>query len=187
MPRNELPRVLDLLAAWKSEGGSRSAFARRHRLHPSAFSRLQRVDALPPEVLSELAALPALSRTHLEVIATAPPERRTALIEGARAGRSTYAIRERRETTCVRLGASAAPEARGTPGPLADTPGPTSPTPGPGDERLLAVAAALGASPDEAAAFAAELLAVLWRSNRERVLGSFEAFQATRGLRAQAS
>src|SRR5436190_2076502 len=96
---NELPRVLRLIEAFRSAQTSRRDFARRHRLHPSALSRILRIGELPDELLSELASFERLSRTHLEVIATAPEERRSELVASAREGRSTYRLRERRETT----------------------------------------------------------------------------------------
>jgi hypothetical protein len=173
--KNELGRVLGLVDAFKTSGTTRARFARQRRLHPSAFSRLLRVAELPPAVLDELGQLPRLSRTHLEVLATAPPERRGELLEAVRSGRSTYRLRDRRETTSVPVGA---PAAHASPG--------TSPDCGAGtavavlDDRgpLAQVARELAASPDETLAFASELLLVLWRSGRERVEASFRAFRA---------
>src|SRR5581483_7466648 len=100
---NQLPKVLRLVQAFRAEAMSRRDFARRHRLHPSALSRLLRVGELPDDLLAELASFERLSRTHLEVIATAPPERRVELVAKVREGRSSYELRERRETTAVAL------------------------------------------------------------------------------------
>jgi len=187
--KNELGRVQKLIEAYQASGETRARFARARRIHPSAFSRLLRVSALPPTLLGELALLPRLSRTHLEVLATAPAERRLAVLEAVKQGRSTYRIRERRETTAVPLAnvplasstatassdAAPAPETPTSPAPLA---APTLPEP------LALVGRALGATPEETLAFAAELLSVLWRSGPDRVEGSFEAFRAARAARA---
>ena len=118
------------------------------------------------ELGEELASFPVLSRTHLEVIAAAPAERRAQVVSAVREGRSTYAIRERGESTRVALEA-AAPAAPTAQGPLAGV------DPG----RLGEVSKALGASPDETLAFALELLTVLWRSGPDRVSGSFAAWR----------
>src|SRR5690349_13747926 len=96
---NVLGRVRALLEDFGREGKSRAAFARSRRLHPSAFSRILRVASLPEELLSELEGLRQLSRTHLEVLAAAPPERRPAILLAIRSGESTYRLRERREST----------------------------------------------------------------------------------------
>lgn len=160
---NELERVRSLIAGFKTSGTTRAAFARRHKLHPSAFSRILKVEELPQDVLDALAALPSLSRTHLEVIATAPAERRAALIEAVRAGRSTYRLRDRRESTRVQLASEE-----------------QAPPPKTMEVATSEIARALGATDEEAAAFAAELLLVLWRSGRDRVEGSFAAFRAAR-------
>jgi hypothetical protein len=172
--KNELGRVLELVQAFRGSGTTRARFARQRRLHPSAFSRLLRVAELPPDVLDALARLPRLSRTHLEVLATAPPERRSELLDAVRSGRSTYRLRDRRETTGVRLGARPEPD----PGsPSSDTQG--SAVAATADRAPLAeVARSLRASPDETLAFASELLWVLWRSGPERVEASFRAFRA---------
>ena len=159
---NELERVLALGAEFQGFSGSRSDFARKRRLHPSALSRILRVAELPQELLTELARFPVLSRTHLEVIAAAPEERRAEIVAAVRAGRSTYAIRERRESSRVALEA---------PSPV------TAPPAGVDPGRLGEVARALGASHDETLAFALELLTVLWRSGPDRVSGSFAAWR----------
>jgi hypothetical protein len=158
---NELPQVLGLLDALASTRARLGTFARKHRIHPSTLSRLKRVRELPEDLLHELASLPELSRTHLEVIATAPPERREDLLADLRSG--TYRLRALRESSCVAFEAAPAPEA---------TPVPTPEVP-----RLAEVERALGATREEAAAFAVELLLVLVRSGPERVLASFQAFR----------
>src|SRR5207302_11398266 len=107
--RNELPRVLELTREFERAQTSRKRFARRHGLHPSALSRLLRVAGLPAPFLEELKALPRRSRTHLEVLATAPEERRAELLAAVRAGSSTYRLRERRESTAVVLAPVLAP------------------------------------------------------------------------------
>jgi hypothetical protein len=84
---NELARVLRLIEAYEESKTSRSAFARRRGLHPSALSRILRVGKLPEALLLELGSFERLSRTHLEVIATAPPERRSELVSRVREGR----------------------------------------------------------------------------------------------------
>ena len=166
--KNELERVLSLVEAFRASGEARAHFARRRRLHPSAFSRLLRVAELPRELLDELATLPRLSRTHLEVLATVPVERRAEIVAGIKTGRSTYRLRERRETTAVELAPSKPAEATtGVDPALVGLLGP--------------VARELGASPEEAVAFASELLLVLWRSGRGRVEESFRAFRSRAG------
>jgi ParB-like chromosome segregation protein Spo0J len=182
-PRNELGRVLALVVEFRHAGTNRRRFARRHRLHPSALSRILRVEQLPPEVLSELASLPSLSRTHIEVLATAPPERRGQLLDAVRSGRSTYRLRDRRETTAVETSAvetAAAPVA-----PVVEATPPAPPAAPaaastPSDPRLAEVARALGATEEETRAFANELLLILWRSGRDRVEGSFAGFRGNR-------
>jgi hypothetical protein len=162
--RNQLANVLELVESYRQSGKTRARFARERRLHPSTFSRILRVSELPPELLLELAKLPRLSRTHVEVIATAPPERRAAVIDAIKSGSSTYKIRDRRETTSVALEA------------------PSTSTPSAAGEGALApIARALASSPEETLAFASELLLVLWRSGRDRVEESFRAFRAARG------
>ena len=59
-PANELGRVLALVASFKRAEGSRRDFARRHRLHPSALSRILRVGELPEALLEELASFERL-------------------------------------------------------------------------------------------------------------------------------
>ncbi|HZV03043.1 MAG TPA: hypothetical protein VFF73_40425 [Planctomycetota bacterium] len=165
--RNELERVLDLVSAFKASGASHRDFARRHRLHPSTLSRILRVGELPQELLSELATFERLSRTHLEVLATAPEERRRELVAAVREGRSTYTLRERRETTAVAV-ASPAPTATGP-----EESG-----------RAADLARELGSTPEETRDFALELLSVLLRSSRERVRASLEQFRASARPRA---
>ncbi len=174
-PTNELGRVLALIDEFRHAGTNRRRFARRHRLHPSALSRILRVEKLPPDVIEELARLPRLSRTHLEVLATAPPERRGEVLDAVKSGRSTYRVRGRRETTAVETAPAPAPVE--APPPKAAEMPPVAP---PMDPRVAEVARALGASPEEMQAFANELLLVLWRSGRDRVEGSFAAFRASR-------
>src|SRR5581483_675698 len=96
---NELGRVLSLIESFRAAKASRRDFAEKNGLHPSALSRILRVGALPAALLDELATFERLSRTHLEVLAAAPEERRGALLAQVRAGRSTYRLRARRETT----------------------------------------------------------------------------------------
>lgn len=204
--KNELGRVRKLIEDYQASGETRARFARARRIHPSAFSRLLRVRDLPEPLLGELAQLPRLSRTHLEVIATAPAERRPAVLEAVKQGRSTYRIRERRETTAVSLATTGSLTASGpqtvpastatassdaapspeTPAalPVAATTVAAAPAAPALPEPLAQVARALGATPDEALAFAAELVSVLWRSGPDRVEGSFEAFRAGRAARA---
>ena len=161
---NELGRVLELAREFGTFAGSRSDFAKKKRLHPSALSRILRVSELPEELLSELGRFAFLSRTHLEVIAAAPLERREAVVAAVREGRSTYAIRARRESSRVALEAAAPALPVATP-------------PGVDAGRLGEVSRALGASRDETLAFALELLMVLWRSGPDRVSGSFAAWR----------
>jgi ParB-like chromosome segregation protein Spo0J len=161
--KNDLDRVLRLVSAFKAGGTSRQEFARRHRLHPSTLSRILRVGDLPPELLSELASFERLSRTHLEVLATAPEERRRELVSAVREGRSTYTLRERRETTAVSL-----------------APPPPAPEPVAEEGRAALLARELGSTPQETRDFALELLSVLLRSSRERVRASLEQFRARR-------
>ncbi len=163
---NELERVLSLVASFRAANTTRRAFAKKKGLHPSALSRLLRVGELPPELLGELARFERLSRTHLEVIATAPSERREELLASVREGRSTYALRDRRETTAVRLDA-----------PLEPSP---APAPVPFDPRAQALATKLGTSPEETQSFALELLSVLLRGSPDRVRASLEQFRAAR-------
>lgn len=180
--KNELVRVQKLIEAYQASGETRARFARARRLHPSAFSRLLRVSELPPTLLGELASLPRLSRTHLEVLATAPAERRAAVLEAVKQGRSTYRIRDRHETTAVAFAAPASTATTSSDAaPAPETPAaPPASLPAP----LAEVARALGATPEEALAFAAQLVSVLWRSGPDRVEGSFEAFRAGRAARA---
>jgi hypothetical protein len=123
------------------------------------------VGELPGELLSELASFERLSRTHLEVLATAPEERRGELVSAMKEGRSTYELRARRETTAVALAPSPAP----SPGPEAAP-----------DPRARELARELGSTPEETRDFALELLSVLLRSSRERVRSSLEQFRARR-------
>jgi hypothetical protein len=182
---NELARVLRLIEAYEESKTSRRAFAKRRGLHPSALSRILRVQELPGELLDELATFERLSRTHLEVIATAPPERRSELVSLVREGRSTYRIRERRETTAVAI--APRPEASAPPGgPLVSQGEPSdkgqgepAPEPAP-DPKTLALSRRLGATPEETRDFALELLSVLLRSSPERVRSSLEQFRAVR-------
>jgi len=160
--RNELERVLGLVSAFKASGASHRDFARRHRLHPSTLSRILRVGELPGELLAELATFERLSRTHLEVLATAPEERRREVFAAVKAGRSTYTLRERRETTAVALAPS--------PAPAASAPEESG--------RAAVLGRELGATPDETRDFALELLSVLLRSSRERVRASLEQFRS---------
>jgi len=171
---NELERVLQLIEAYRKSGTSRRAFARRRGLHPSALSRILRVGELPDELLRGLAAFERLSRTHLEVIATAPAERRGELVSQAREGRSTYRLRDRRETMAVAVGATV----EATPAPVSETAA---------DPRTLALARTLGATAEETRAFALELLSVLLRSSPERVRASLEQFRAASGPRPRAT
>jgi ParB-like chromosome segregation protein Spo0J len=159
---NELERVLSLVTAFRTANMTHRAFAKKKGLHPSALSRLLRVGELPRELLGELASFERLSRTHLEVIATAPSERRSELIAAIREGRSTYRLRERRETTAVPV---------------------EGPPVAPADPGALSLAASLGTSPEETQAFALELLSVLMRSSPERVHASLAAFRAARVTR----
>lgn len=165
---NELKKVLSLIESFKTAQASRRDFARRHRLHPSALSRILRVGELPESLLEELASFERLSRTHLEVIATAPEERRTEVLAQVRAGRSTYRIRDRRETTAVAVSSPAPPEAAVTP---------ASPEI---DPRAHDLARTLGASPEETQDFALELLGALFKGSPGRVRESLEQFRATR-------
>lgn len=171
--RNELGRVLGLAQDFQASGLTRRAFARSRRLHPSSLSRLLRVTELPAELRAELASLEKLSRTHLEVVATAPAEQRPAILAAIREGRSTYRIRDRRESTAVTPAVHPEPSTQGEPlrvSPFAQ------------DERLKEVARALGASDEETLAFAAELLLILWRQSRSRVEASFAAFRVPRNV-----
>lgn len=187
--RNELGRVLGMIEAFRAEGETRQRFARRHRLHPSALSRILRVAELPGEVLSELERLPHLSRTHLEVLAAAPLERRPALLDAVREGRSTYSLRSRTERSArVAFSQEEKPvfsqEEKQAPCPA--PPAPEPPARRAIDARLEAVARSLEASPEETLAFAGELLLVLWKSNPRRVLESFESFKAARARSSEA-
>jgi hypothetical protein len=164
--KNELARVLALAAEFRAFSGSRGDFAKKKRLHPSALSRILRVSELEEDLLAELALFKVLSRTHLEVIAATPEERRALVLAAVRAGRSTYAIRARKESSRVALEAPPAPVAA----PLATPPSVDA-------SRLAEVSRALGASKDETLAFALELLMVLWRSGPDRVSGSFAAWR----------
>jgi hypothetical protein len=177
---NELPRVLRLIETFRAAQTSRRDFARRHRLHPSALSRILRIGELPDALLEELAAFERLSRTHLEVIATAPEERRPELIARAREGRSTYSLRERRETTAVAVAATPTtaietPEAEGR-DESPDEQNASAET----DPRARELADTLGASCEETRAFALELLSVLMKGSPERVRSSLEQFRAAR-------
>lgn len=165
---NELKRVLALIESFRGAQASRRDFARRHRLHPSALSRILRVGELPEELLSELASFERLSRTHLEVIATAPSEKRADLLAKVREGRSTYRLRDRRETTVTPSPEPAPPE----PPPSREP----SPEPAP-DPRTRELARALGATPEETRDFALELLQVLLRGSPARVRASLEQFR----------
>lgn len=197
---NELKKVLSLIEAFRAANKSRRDFARSRGLHPSALSRILRVGELPGELLDELASFERLSRTHLEVIATAPSERRPELLARVREGRSTYSLRERRETTAVAIAApeaakSTAPERSGYPTPSAERSGyPTAspapervPSPAPSvpppsmyeDPRARELARRLGATPEETHAFALELLAALLRGSPDRVRSSLAQFRAT--------
>ena len=169
---NELDKVLSLVASFRAANTTRRAFAKKKGLHPSALSRLLRVGDLPEEFLGELAKFERLSRTHLEVIATAPSERRQELLASVREGRSTYALRDRRETTAVRLEAPA--------------PAPPAPTAPPVDPRAQALATKLGTSPEETQSFALELLSVLLRGSPDRVRASLEQFRAAKPSPAKA-
>jgi hypothetical protein len=159
--KNDLGRVLEMIGAFRSEGTTRRRFARRHRLHPSAVSRILRVGELPAPLLSELERLPSLSRTHLEVLAAAPVERREELVAALREGRSSYALRSMVERF----------ERRAAPSPA---------LPVVGGGRVEAMARDLGATPEEAVAFSFELLSVLWKTSRSRVEASFESFRQSR-------
>ncbi len=170
---NELKKVLSLVESFREAGGSRRDFARRHHLHPSALSRILKVGALPDALLAELAAFERLSRTHLEVIATAPEERRQELLAQVRAGRSTYRLRDRRETTAVAL---SAPPPATEPAPPPSPPVPTAEH----DPRAAALARALGASVAETRAFSLELLSVLLAGSPGRVRASLEQFRLQR-------
>src|SRR5581483_11240018 len=118
---NELGRVLSLIESFRAAKASRRDFAEKNGLHPSALSRILRVGALPAALLDELATFERLSRTHLEVLAAAPEERRGALLAQVRAGRSTYRLRARRETTGAPPGAESAPEGSGASPPTAES------------------------------------------------------------------
>jgi len=157
---NELKKVLGLIESFRASGSCARDFARRKGLHPSALSRILRVGELPPELLSELASFERLSRTHLEVLATAPSERRAELLASVREGRSTYRLRDRRETTAVQVGSQAEPQ-----DPLGR---------------------ALGASAEETQAFALELLSLLMKSSPERVRSSLAQFRAARSASERA-
>jgi ParB-like chromosome segregation protein Spo0J len=172
---NELARVLRLIEAYEESRASLGAFAKRRGLHPSSLSRILRVGKLPEELLSELASFERLSRTHLEVIATAPPERRSELVSWAREGRSTYRIRERRETTAVKV----SPPSEPTPG-AATPPAQVQGEPESVPSRVSALARALDATPEETRDFALELLSVLLRSSPGRVRSSLEQFRQAR-------
>jgi hypothetical protein len=178
---NELERVLRLIEAWKESKASRRAFARRRGLHPSALSRILRVSELPDELLRELASFERLSRTHLEVIATAPPERRSELVSKVREGRSTYRLRERRETTAVAAFRPAEAVAAPVEAPREAIPEPA------GDPRTLGLARTLGATAEETRDFALELLSVLLRSSPERVRASLSQFRAASASPRRAS
>jgi hypothetical protein len=159
---NELRKVLSLIESFAQARTSRRDFARRHRLHPSALSRILKVGELPQDLLSELARFERLSRTHLEVIAAAPLERRSEVLAQVKAGRSTYRLRDRRETVAV---------------PLAAPAGPAVATEATSDPRARALAGTLGASEAETRAFALELLSVLMKSSPERVRASLVQFR----------
>jgi len=163
---NELERVLGLIESFRAFRATRRDFAAQAGLHPSALSRILKVGELPAELLRELASFERLSRTHLEVIAAASPEKRPALLEAVRRGGSTYRLRDRKER--IARGASPAP------------PSPEPPAP----PRGVELARALGASPEETGAFALELLSVLLRDSRARVRASFESFRAARAQRS---
>ncbi len=167
---NELKKVLSLIESFRSAQASRRDFARRHCLHPSALSRILRVGELPEPLLAELASFERLSRTHLEVIATAPEERRPELLAQVREGRSTYRLRDRRETTAVPV--------------AAPSPAPTAPEAAAGpwepDARTRELARVLGASPEETRDFALELLHALHKGSPGRVRASFAQFRAVR-------
>jgi hypothetical protein len=162
---NELGKVLSLVESFRAAQGSRREFARRHGLHPSALSRILRVGDLPGSLLDELASFERLSRTHLEVIATAPEERRRELLDQVRAGQSTYRLRDRRETTSTAALPPDAPSVASPPEP---------------DPRARELARALGATAEETRAFALELLAVLLQGSPGRVRASLEQFRARR-------
>jgi hypothetical protein len=171
---NELKRVLALVESFRAAQASRRDFARRNRLHPSALSRILRVGALPSSLLEELASFERLSRTHLEVIASAPEERRRELLAQVRAGRSTYRLRDRSERTVpLPSPCPATPVAAPTP------PGPT-PEARASDLRASELARALGATPEETGAFALELLSLLLEGSPGRVRASLEQFRAAR-------
>jgi hypothetical protein len=173
---NELPRVLRLIESFRAAQTSRRDFARRHRLHPSALSRILRIGALPDALLEELASFERLSRTHLEVIATAPAERRPELIARVRAGRSTYSLRERRETTAVAVAAGQTTAIEAAADESEDEKNENDEP----DPRARELAQTLGASCEETRAFALELLSVLMKGSPERVKSSLEQFRAAR-------
>jgi len=152
--------LLSLIESFRAANATRRDFARKHRLHPSALSRILRVGELPGTLLDELASFERLSRTHLEVIATAPAERRPELVGHVRAGRSTYRIR-----TAARRPPSPSPA------PRVETRAPRlrSHGDGAGADRAPDLARALGASPAETRSFALELLGVLLESSPQRV------------------
>jgi hypothetical protein len=171
---NELGRVLSLIESFRAAKASRRDFAEKNGLHPSALSRILRVGALPAALLDELASFERLSRTHLEVLAAAPEERRGALLAEVRAGRSTYRLRERRERTgAPRSAASAAEGSRASP--------PAEPARSAAAADAAAeLGARLGASAEETRAFALELLSVLFAGSPGRVRSSLEQFRRAR-------
>jgi hypothetical protein len=173
---NELARVLALVGAFKEAKTTCRAFAAREGLHPSALSRILRVGTLPEALLSELASFERLSRTHLEVLAAADEEERPALLEQVRKGGSTYRLRAREERV-ARVRAET-PPADLSPAPA--SPPASTAAPAPEDPRACEIARELGSSPEEAGAFALELLSVLLRDSRARVRASFAQFRARR-------
>jgi hypothetical protein len=111
------------------------------------------------------------------VIATAPAERRGELVARAREGRSTYSLRERRETTAVAAGEATERADEDLDQEAGDEHEP----------RARELAQALGSSVAETRAFALELLSVLMRSSAERVKGSLEQFRAAQRPAGQRS